>query len=541
MFSLPSAEYGMHGKYRILAELGQGGTANVYLAVARGPRGFNKLVVLKFLKPELAGESEFRLMFLNEARLAARLNHPNVVQTNEVFEENGRPIIVMEYLEGASLSRVLMRARELGQPMSIPMHLRIICEALGGLHYSHELRDYDGTPLGVVHRDMTPQNLFVSFSGKVSVLDFGIAKVAGSIAETRTGVLKGKLRYMAPEQIMGELMDRRADIFAVGVMIWEAAAGERMWKGASDATIMNKILNGNVPSPRTVRGDVPERLEQICMKALAADANDRYATAAALQADLEEWLAGDVIANRTIGQFVQSAFEEARAKTRSLIDRQLASVEAKGDEDLDEDMVPNLTQAAYMATSRNSSRSAARGRPRRGWILWAAVVSVALAGFLMARSVRRPAPLAQAAPGADVSRSKGNTNVVGSGDGVSPSGRRIALKLSAAPPGAKLYLDDQPLPDNPFFENVSPDGTEHSVRAEARGYVTERKVVAFDSDVEVAFRLGPAKAGPRSQVAAHHIAPSADPTPTAQLNCDPPYVIDEMGIRRLRSECLAQQ
>src|SRR6266436_8834656 len=175
MFSFPDEENGTHGKYRLLAELGKGGTANVCLAVARGPSGFNKLVVLKFLKPELAGESEFRLMFLNEARLAARLNHPNVVQTNEVFEENGRPIIVMEYLEGASLSRVVMRARELGQPMSIPMHLRIICEALGGLHYSHELRDYDGTPLGVVHRDMTPQNIFVSFSGKVSVLDFGIA------------------------------------------------------------------------------------------------------------------------------------------------------------------------------------------------------------------------------------------------------------------------------------------------------------------------------------------------------------------------------
>src|SRR5713101_3910008 len=138
MFSLPSAECGMHGKYRILAELGQGGTANVYLAVARGPSGFNKLVVLKFLKAELAVESEFRRMFLNEARLAARLNHPNVVQTNEVFEEGGRPIIVMEYLEGAPLSRILNRARERGQPIPLTMHLRIISETLNGLHYSHE-------------------------------------------------------------------------------------------------------------------------------------------------------------------------------------------------------------------------------------------------------------------------------------------------------------------------------------------------------------------------------------------------------------------
>jgi serine/threonine protein kinase len=261
MSGFPAEEHGSHGKYRVIAELGQGGTANVYLAVAHGPSGFNKLVVLKLLKAELAVEPEFRRMFLNEARLAARLNHPNVVQTNEVFEEDGRPIIVMEYLEGAALSRLVSRSREQGQPIPMAMHLRIICDVLSGLHYSHELRDYDGTPLGVVHRDMTPQNVFVSFDGKVTLLDFGIAKLTGAIAETQTGVLKGKLRYMPAEQIMGETVDRRTDIFAVGVMLWEAVTREKMWRGLADATVMHNIVNGAIPTPRSVRPDVPQRLE----------------------------------------------------------------------------------------------------------------------------------------------------------------------------------------------------------------------------------------------------------------------------------------
>jgi len=148
----------------------------VYLAVARGPSGFNKLVVLKALKKNLANDPEFRNMFLNEARLAARLNHPNIVQTNEVAEDEGVPVIVMEYLEGQPLSNLLIRGRN--GPLSLAAHLRIITDSLAGLHYAHEVNDFDGTPLGVVHRDMTPHNVFVTFEGQVKVLDFGIAKLA---------------------------------------------------------------------------------------------------------------------------------------------------------------------------------------------------------------------------------------------------------------------------------------------------------------------------------------------------------------------------
>src|SRR5688572_14349718 len=307
---------GPQGKYRILSQLGEGGSATVYLAVARGPSGFSKLVVLKTLKRSVSDEPELQRMFLNEARLAARLNHPNVVQTNEVIEDRGLPVIVMEYLEGQPLAKLLLVARG-GLPLTT--HLRVIADALNGLHHAHELTDFDGTRLGLVHRDMTPQNVFVTYDGHTKVLDFGIAKLAGANRpETETGVIKGKLRYMPPEQITGENIDRRTDIYAVGVMLWEAAAGEQMWKGLTDAQVMHQVLNGKIPSPRTVRPDVPERIEQICMKALSSDPEERHATAAELEADLEGALdeLGSRVTQRSVGKTVSDLFAVERKQIK---------------------------------------------------------------------------------------------------------------------------------------------------------------------------------------------------------------------------------
>src|SRR5260370_29888103 len=267
------------GKYKLLAELGRGGMANVYLAVARGPSGFNKLVVLKSLRSDLAGDPELLSMFWEEARLAARLNHPHVVQTYEVGEYAGRPVIVMEYLEGQTLANVLQRAK--GQ-MSLALHLRVIIDSLEGLHHAHELSDFAGKALGLVHRDMSPQNVFVTFDGQVKVLDFGIAKVVNSQAQTSTGVLKGKVKYMAPEQMLGPKIDRRADLYAVGVMAWEAATGHPTWKVQTHLHVMNTVANDGAPSPRDVAPNVLPSLEAICMKALSRNPDDRYETAVEL-------------------------------------------------------------------------------------------------------------------------------------------------------------------------------------------------------------------------------------------------------------------
>ncbi|HVR21355.1 MAG TPA: serine/threonine-protein kinase [Polyangiaceae bacterium] len=238
------------GKYRLIVELGQGGTAVVYLAVARGPGGFNKLVVLKMMKRALLAEPDLAEMFMNEARLSARLSHQNIVETNEVFEQDGIPVIVMQYLEGQPLSMLVTRAEQKPEKFPLVWHLRVISEALAGLHHSHDLTDYDGTPLHLVHRDMTPHNVFVTYDGQVKILDFGIAKINRSAAQTEVGVIKGKLRYMPPEQLTGEGVERRSDIFAVGVMLWEAATRQRMWRGLTDPEVMHAILNDEIPKPR---------------------------------------------------------------------------------------------------------------------------------------------------------------------------------------------------------------------------------------------------------------------------------------------------
>jgi serine/threonine protein kinase len=275
------------GKYYILAELGRGGTATVYLSVARGAGGVSKLVVLKALLPEFAEETSAMSNFLDEARLAAQLNHPNVVQTYEVGTEAGHSVIVMEYLEGQSLSRITRHCEATGQRFPDGMHFKVLIELLAGLHYAHELKAYDGTPLDLVHRDVSPQNVFVTYDGQVKVLDFGIAKVKTSSTHTATGVLKGKISYMAAEQMSGAGVDRRADIFSVGCMLWAAAAGRKLWKDYSYVQIVRLVLAGEIPSPRRVNPHCPEELERIVMKALAPNPDDRYQTAFELQMALE--------------------------------------------------------------------------------------------------------------------------------------------------------------------------------------------------------------------------------------------------------------
>ena len=320
------------GKYRLIAELGHGGMAEVFLAIASGPAGFNKLVVLKQIRDQLADDPEFLAMFLDEARLAARLNHPNVVQTNEVGEDGRRYFIAMEYLEGQTLNRIVQRLAKDGR-LSLFMHVRILIDALAGLHYAHELADFDGTPLQVVHRDATPHNIFVTYAGQVKVVDFGIAKALGSSAETRAGVLKGKVSYMAPEQALGEKVDRRADVFAVGIMLWEALAGRRPFKGHNDVVILQKLVAGEIPSPGTVRENIPELLEAICMKALAHDREERYATADDMQRALEAALEklGQRPQLRAVGDLVTATFADERLRIRGVIEAQMAGIRTSGE------------------------------------------------------------------------------------------------------------------------------------------------------------------------------------------------------------------
>jgi serine/threonine protein kinase len=309
-------------RYHLVAPIGRGGMAEVLLALMDAGGGLSKVVVLKRIWPDLATDPDFVTMFHDEARLAIRLNHPNVVQTHAVIEEGTNLAIAMEYLHGQPLTTVLNRVGS-GE-LSLALRLRILVEALAGLHYAHELTDYAGKPLGVVHRDVSPHNVFVTYDGQVKLMDFGVAKTAAAAHRTRPGALKGKLVYMAPEHFRSEPVDRRADVFAVGVMLWELLAERRLWHGMAEAHIVHRLAAG-VAMP-ALPPDIcrPPVLDAICARALAVDPAERYPTAAELEVDLQAVLVGAADSHaRTLGRLVSHVFAGARAERDALIARAL--------------------------------------------------------------------------------------------------------------------------------------------------------------------------------------------------------------------------
>jgi len=311
------------GRHEIVALLGEGGMARVYLAVSRGPAGVNKLAVIKLIRAELAWDNYFVTMFLDEARLAARLNHPNVVQTYDVLKDGENYVLVMEYLEGQPLSAIFGRVPRRSFPLE--EHLWVLTQVLGGLQYAHSLSDYDGSSLGVVHRDVSPANVFVTYHGDVKLLDFGIAKARDAAATTKSGTLKGKIGYCAPEQIQGDgVPDARADIFAVGVLLWEALAGRRLRMGTPAETAQARIA-GKEPKIREVRSDVDPALADICDRAMALDPAGRYATAAEFQRDIEAYLAKATkrVGRAQLAQLVQGHFEVERQVMSKRVEEQL--------------------------------------------------------------------------------------------------------------------------------------------------------------------------------------------------------------------------
>jgi len=300
--------------------------AEVYLALARGPQGFKKLVVIKKLRAEMADQAVMVAMLLDEARLAARLLHPNVVQTLEVGEHEGVPFIAMEYLAGQSLDLVIRATLKSPQRPGPAFWGRLVSDALSGLHYAHELRDFDGTPLNIIHRDVSPHNLFVTYEGEVKLVDFGIAKATLSSETTEAGTVKGKLSYMAPEQAVGQPMDRRADIFAMGVVLWELLASRRLWRPDTHLATLHKLLHEPIPSLQGLVPGIDPRLDAVCSRALEKDPARRYPTAAHFREELEAALEGlqpRAPRRDEVARTLQSLFAVERAKVEERIQQML--------------------------------------------------------------------------------------------------------------------------------------------------------------------------------------------------------------------------
>jgi serine/threonine-protein kinase len=292
------------GRYAIFDEIASGGMATVHLARLAGPLGFSRVVAAKRLHPHLLDDDDFKQMFLEEARLAARIRHPNVVPTLDVLVSDREIILVMEYIHGESLSALHRAAREKQVPVPLPIAAAILVSALHGLHAAHEATSETGQPLHIVHRDVSPQNVLVGPDGAVRLLDFGVAKAMQARLETRPGTIKGKFSYMAPEVLRGEALTRQADIFAAAVVFWELVTGRKLFGGANEHERMLKIMAGNYPAPSTFVHDLPGVVDRIVMKALQPDAQMRYRTALEMAVEVEMHLAP--ASQRVVGEWVKT-------------------------------------------------------------------------------------------------------------------------------------------------------------------------------------------------------------------------------------------
>jgi tRNA A-37 threonylcarbamoyl transferase component Bud32 len=300
------------GRYEIVRPLARGGMAELFLARATGIQGFEKLVVVKRILPEMARDDEYVEMFLDEARLAAGLHHSNIVQVYDIGEHEGAPFFAMEYLHGEDVRAILQTALQKRQRPPLEHALSVAIGVAAGLHYAHELHDGEGRPLGIVHRDVSPHNVAVTFDGGVKLLDFGVAKTRRRQSATRHGTLKGKLGYMSPEQCRGDELDRRSDVFAVAILLWELVTGRRLYGGRSDFGVMKSIVETDAPRPSMVWPACPPELEALVMRGLRREREGRFATAEELQLALEAFAREQrlAVSGVGLGHWVRELFGE---------------------------------------------------------------------------------------------------------------------------------------------------------------------------------------------------------------------------------------
>jgi serine/threonine protein kinase len=513
------------GRYEILTLLGEGGMARVYLALSRGPVGFNKLVVVKQVRPELAWDQDFVTMFFDEARIASRLNHPNIVSTYEVVEEAGQYLLAMEFLEGQTLGEILSRLGRAQMPLD--QHLWIICQVLAGLHYGHELADYDGSPLGIVHRDVSPSNVFVTYNGEVKLLDFGIAKSAGAATATQKGTVKGKIGYGAPEQFLARPVDARADVYAVGVMLWEALSGKRRKQAETPAAAYEARVSGAEPKIREVKPDVPVRLADICDRATATEPAARFATALQFQRALERYLESRPrqVGQRDLATLVNYHFKNERLQLRQRIESHLTgALSTPPSREVPAVPPPSvtpvtMTEAPYNPASHPPVVASGPPAPRPLGVgpkslIAAGVVLVAVTVLVVAlykgheqppaaNRVSAPpiaAPVVPAAPAPTPSpppaappppptEAFAATGRRSTPPPATSAGRTVQLSIKVAPSDATVTLDGKTLTGNPFSGEFPADRRTHLVRVSAPGFAPTERMIALGEDTRLDISL----------------------------------------------------
>jgi serine/threonine protein kinase len=317
------------GKYYLLERINVGGMAEVFKAKATGVEGFERMVAVKRILPSIAEDDEFITMFVDEAKIAVQLTHANIAQIFDLGKVADSYFIALEYVHGKDMRTIFHRARQRGEQVPIPMACYAIMKVCEGLDYAHNKRDSGGRFLNLVHRDVSPQNLLVSYEGEVKIIDFGIALAAGKAGRTQAGILKGKFGYMSPEQVQqGFEIDRRSDVFGVGICLYELLTGERLFVAETDFATLEKVRNVDIMPPSTYNRRIPEDLEQIVLKALARNRDDRHATAMALHDELQSFMytSGNFFGRKDLSMYMQRVFAEELGR-ESARDREYASLE----------------------------------------------------------------------------------------------------------------------------------------------------------------------------------------------------------------------
>ncbi len=471
------------GRYELVQRLGHGGMATVYLALTRGLANFQKLVAVKVIHPHLANEPAFVDMFLSEARIAALLHNPHIGEILDIGRADGLYYMVMEYIEGETLSSLVRVLQADNRRLPTAVVLQILADTCYGLEAVHDLRDTDGEPLGLVHRDVSPQNLLITLTGWVKLVDFGIAKAAGRESSTLTGCLRGKLPYMPPEQAQGQPLTCETDLFALGVIAWELLAGRRLYTGANEAETLKRVLACEVESLTTIRPDLPRALVDVVDRALARDPDQRPHSASQLRGELLAILrdeVGEQDPRAMLAELMRTSFGERHDYRRATVRRtakhpviRVVEPHDVSDGTLTPPRTRNLALVPPVAEGESQAALAVEdvytqntpgGSP---WPLWlglplvgAAIAGAAffLGGFGQTSQQPRPAPVATQPPIVEPVHSKTEVpSAVPPATPVNKPPESIAWVIQTTPPGATISVVKAPDAVRPILEAAVED------------------------------------------------------------------------------------
>jgi serine/threonine-protein kinase len=512
--------------------------ATVHFGRLLGVVGFSKTVAIKRLHPNLAKDPEFVSMFLDEARLAARVRHPNVVSTLDVVALHGELFLVMEYVQGESLRGLVRAAAHAGHPVPAPIVGTVMAGILHGLHAAHEARSERGEPLGIVHRDVSPQNILVGIDGVPRVLDFGVAKAAGRAQTTREGQLKGKLAYMSPEQLMGRGVTRSTDIFAASIVLWEALTGQRLFGGESEGEVLKRVLDAHADPPSKVVPTLPRALDAIVLRGLARDPADRFETARDMARALER--AVPLAPASDVGEFVEKLAAPAlalRAERIAKIESSSQALKVPSTPALraSDASWPSLVVPAPPRPSSTTQVDTVAPPPDPPTPLPPGERSI---GAIVSDSLRRVPAELDREPTFLRMRKRVLRRVVISVAAVAGAVVLVAL-------GVGLRKHQEPMTAAPVTTSVAPAVPVSSPGTAPLAPAAPSPEAASPAEAQAdlapstpATALSPGASSTTSGTRSRAVAPRPVPQRTAAPSCDPPYTIDPNGFRRYKRECL---